>query len=69
MTFNKSELLKKLLKEKIHFLVGIICGGLKSKFFTEYLTETAGIAKEFYSKLGFTEKMWKELLSDPTAIG
>ena len=31
------------LKEKIPFLVGIICGGVKSKFFTEYLSEKAGV--------------------------
>ena len=36
-----------LLKEKIPFLVGIICGGVKSKFFTEYLSDKAGVAKEF----------------------
>lgn len=31
------------LKERIPFMVGIICGGLKSKFFTEYLSQSAGI--------------------------
>ncbi len=31
------------LKEKIPFLIGIICGGVKSRFFTEYLASKAGI--------------------------
>lgn len=30
------------LKDKIPFIVGIICGGIKSKFFTEYLASKAG---------------------------
>ena len=30
------------LKEKIPFVAGIICGGVKSKFFTEYLASKAG---------------------------
>jgi coenzyme F420-reducing hydrogenase beta subunit len=33
------------LKEKIPFLVGIICGGWKSSFFTEYLSEKSGVQK------------------------
>lgn len=32
-----------ILKDKIVFLVGIICGGVKSSFFTEYLASRAGI--------------------------
>ncbi|MDH0427971.1 Coenzyme F420 hydrogenase/dehydrogenase, beta subunit C-terminal domain [Stutzerimonas stutzeri] len=31
------------LKEKIAFLTGIICGGVKSRFFTEYLASKAGV--------------------------
>ncbi len=31
------------LKVKIPFLVGIICGGLKSSFFTEYIANKAGV--------------------------
>lgn len=31
------------LKEKIAFLIGIICGGVKSRFFTEYLAFKAGV--------------------------
>jgi len=34
------------LKEKISFLVGIICGGVKSKFFTEYLANKINILPE-----------------------
>lgn len=30
-------------KEKIPFIVGIICGGLKSRFFTDYLAQKSGI--------------------------
>lgn len=30
------------LKQKIPFIVGIICGGVKSRFFTEYLASKAG---------------------------
>lgn len=33
------------LKEKIPFIIGIICGGVKSKFFTEYLASKAGVDK------------------------
>ena len=31
------------LKEKIPFVAGIICGGIKSSFFTEYLASKAGV--------------------------
>ena len=34
------------LKDKIPFLVGIICGGVKSRFFTEYLASKVGVLKE-----------------------
>ncbi|OUL60059.1 Coenzyme F420 hydrogenase/dehydrogenase, beta subunit C-terminal domain [Flavobacterium sp. AJR] len=37
------------LKGKIPFLIGIICGGLKSKFFTDYLVQKSGIVST-YSK-------------------
>lgn len=30
------------LKEKIPFVVGIICGGLKSKYYTDFLAQSAG---------------------------
>jgi len=45
-----------LLKEKIPFLVGIICGGVKSKFFTEYLSDKSGVPKELCSKPEFRIK-------------
>ncbi|MEE4287538.1 MAG: Coenzyme F420 hydrogenase/dehydrogenase, beta subunit C-terminal domain [Mariniphaga sp.] len=35
------------LKEKIPFLIGIICGGLKSRFFTEYLADKSGAKNHF----------------------
>jgi|SRR5690554_535267 len=34
-------------KEKIPFLVGIICGGIKSCFFSDYLAQKAGFKKEY----------------------
>jgi len=45
-----------ILKEKIPFLIGIICGGVKSRFFTEYLSEKAGIPKELFYKPEFRVK-------------
>lgn len=33
--------------KKIPFLVGIICGGIKSKFFSDYLAQKAGFEKEY----------------------
>jgi coenzyme F420 hydrogenase subunit beta len=42
-----------LLKEKIPFLVGIICGGVKSKLFTEYLSDKAGVPKDLCYKPKF----------------
>lgn len=44
------------LKEKIPFLVGIICGGIKSRFFTEYLAEKAGVQKKQFTKPEFRIK-------------
>lgn len=38
------------LKGKIAFLVGIICGGVKSRFFTEYLASKAGHDHQRISK-------------------
>lgn len=38
------------LKEKIPFLVGIICGGLKSKFFTEFLVQKSGNFGQFHNQ-------------------
>lgn len=44
------------LKNKIKFLVGIICGGVKSRFFTEYLADKAGIPIALYYKPEFRIK-------------
>lgn len=38
------------LKEKIPFLIGIICGGLKSRFFTDYLSQKAGIEGDYHKQ-------------------
>lgn len=35
------------LKEKIPFLIGIICGGWKSTFFTDFLAQNAGIKASY----------------------
>lgn len=36
-----------VLKEKIAFIVGIICGGLKSRYYTDYLAQEAGCINEY----------------------
>jgi len=53
-----------ILKEKIAFLVGIICGGIKSKFFTEYLAEKAGVKYNEYLKPEFRVKDFNSKASD-----
>ncbi|WP_180061670.1 MULTISPECIES: Coenzyme F420 hydrogenase/dehydrogenase, beta subunit C-terminal domain [unclassified Acinetobacter] len=35
------------LKEKIPFVVGIICGGLKSKYYTDFLAQSAGCFSDY----------------------
>lgn len=37
------------LKEKIPFVVGIICGGLKSKYYTDFLAQSAGCKSSYES--------------------
>lgn len=44
------------LNEKIPFLVGIICGGVKSRFFTEYLASKIEIKVEDIKKPQFRSK-------------
>jgi len=44
------------LKKKIKFLVGIICGGVKSRFFTEYMSNKAGVPTYLYYKPEFRIK-------------
>ncbi len=53
-----------LLKEKIPFLVGIICGGIKSRFFAEYLAEKSGVPKLLYAKPEFRIKDVSSSASD-----
>ncbi len=36
------------LKDRIPFLVGIICGGLKSRRYTDFLAQSAGISRLLY---------------------
>ena len=43
-------------KEKIGFLVGIICGGIKSSFFTEYLAGKTGSSNNDYKKAEYRIK-------------
>ncbi len=50
-------------KEKIPFLIGIICGGLKSNFFTDYLAQKAEI-KSTYSKQDYRIKNPKSQSND-----
>jgi coenzyme F420-reducing hydrogenase beta subunit len=44
------------LKEKIAFLIGIICGGVKSRFFTEYLASRMDIEAANIKKPQFRKK-------------
>ncbi len=53
-----------VLKEKIPFLVGIICGGVKSQFFTEYLADKAGVPKNRIAKPEFRIKDIKSTAGD-----
>lgn len=52
------------LKEKILFLVGIICGGIKSRFFTEYLANKAGVEIENIEKPQFRIKDFNSTAGD-----
>jgi coenzyme F420-reducing hydrogenase beta subunit len=52
------------LKEKIVFLVGIICGGGKGRFFTEYLSSIAGVDKHDCYKPEFRIKDINSTASD-----
>jgi coenzyme F420-reducing hydrogenase beta subunit len=38
------------LREKIPFLLGIICGGLKSRFFSDFLAQSSGISKKYHDQ-------------------
>jgi coenzyme F420-reducing hydrogenase beta subunit len=44
------------LNEKIKFTIGIICGGIKSRFFAEYLAGKTGVASDQFSQPQFRIK-------------
>lgn len=50
--------------EKIVFLIGIICGGIKSLFFAEYLASKAGVSVTDYSQPEFRIKDHSSTASD-----
>jgi coenzyme F420-reducing hydrogenase beta subunit len=52
------------LKEKIMFTVGIICGGIKSRFFAEYLAGRAGVENNQFSDPQFRIKDFQSTASD-----
>ena len=52
------------LKEKIPFLVGIICGGVKSRFFTEYLAGKTGVSVNDITKPQYRIKDLKSTAGD-----
>lgn len=53
-----------MLKEKITFLSGIICGGVKSRFFTEYLASRAGAEQDRFTKPEYRVKDPESTASD-----
>lgn len=52
------------LNEKIKFSIGIICGGLKSRFFAEYLAGRAGADSRQFSQPQFRIKDTRSTASD-----
>ncbi len=52
------------LRERITFLVGIICGGIKSRFFSEYLAEKAGVSSLHCQYPKFRVKNLKSTAAD-----
>lgn len=52
------------LKEKIKFTIGIICGGVKSKFFAEYLAGKTGVSSDQFSQPKFRIKDLQSSASD-----
>ncbi len=52
------------LREKIIFTIGIICGGLKSKFFGEYLAAKAGVQNNKFTKPQFRIKDYESTAGD-----
>jgi len=52
------------LRKKIVFTIGIICGGLKSKYFAEYLAGKAGVENRTFTKPQFRIKDYKSDAGD-----
>lgn len=52
------------LRDKIIFTIGIICGGLKSKFFGEYLSAKAGVQNNEFTKPQFRIKDYESTAGD-----
>lgn len=52
------------LKERIKFTIGIICGGIKSRFFAEYLAGKAGVANNHFTQPQFRIKDHHSTASD-----
>lgn len=52
------------LNEKIQFTIGIICGGIKSRFFAEYLAGKTGVASDQFSQPQFRIKDLQSTASD-----
>lgn len=52
------------LKNKIVFTIGIICGGIKSKFFAEYLASKAGVNENQFIKPQFRIKDFESNAGD-----
>ena len=52
------------LKEKIKFTIGIICGGIKSRFFAEYLAGKAGVKSDGFRNPKFRIKDHQSTASD-----
>jgi len=52
------------LNEKIKFNIGIICGGIKSRFFAEYLAGKTGVASNQFSQPQFRIKDIQSTASD-----
>ena len=53
-----------LLKTKIPFLVGIICGGVKSSFFTDYLSNKSGVENKQYTDPNYRIKNFDSSAGD-----
>jgi|SaaInlStandDraft_1057018.scaffolds.fasta_scaffold02573_10 coenzyme F420 hydrogenase subunit beta len=52
-----------ILKDRIKFAISIVCGGLKSKFFTEYLVEKSGLSHKDFSNPMYRKKILEKKAS------